>query len=141
MAKFANGAVYAELARTDRTEIDDESLVHMAHAAAYHWRQAGTATELMRAEYLVSRAYAFTGDGVAALRHAEWALRIADELGAVDFDRAFVHEGMARALACAGRLEDARSHFEQARTTKISDDEDRAIVEADMAEPPWFGLQ
>ena len=60
--------------------------------------------------------------------------------GLTDFDLAYAHEARARALACAGRLDDARAERDLAAATPIADDEDRAIVIADLADGPWYGL-
>ena len=46
----------------------------------------------------------------------------------------------ARALACLGRLDEARVERKAARAVDIVDAEDRAIVESDLAAEPWFGL-
>jgi hypothetical protein len=59
---------------------------------------------------------------------------------AADFDHAYGHEARARALACAGRADEARAEIDLARALPIADDEDRAIVESDLESGPWFGL-
>ena len=49
---------------------------------------------------------------------------------------------MARALACAGELDQAatwRSRATEAGAA-IADDEDRDIFTGDLADGPWFGL-
>ena len=52
----------------------------------------------------------------------------------------FVHLIRGRALACLGRLDEARAELELAKAVEITDREDRAIVEADLKTEPWFGL-
>ena len=60
--------------------------------------------------------------------------------GLADFDLAYAHEVRARALACLGRLEEAEAELAAARAVPIADDEDRQIVDGDLAAGPWFGL-
>jgi hypothetical protein len=47
---------------------------------------------------------------------------------------------MARSLALAGDLDEASRYLAAARATPVADDEDRSIVEADLAAEPWYGL-
>ena len=135
-----NAGVYALLDHSDRTTDDDARMVHMAHASAYHWGIAGGIKHAARAEYLLSRVYAFLGRAEPALHHATRCSELCERGGLTDFDRAFMHEAMARALACAGRLDEAATHVTAARAVPIADPEDRAICEADLAGGPWFGL-
>jgi hypothetical protein len=43
-------------------------------------------------------------------------------------------------LACLGRIDEAKLERELAAAVPIADDEDRALVEADLAAEPWFGI-
>ena len=82
------------------------------------------------------------GHGELALHHAEPVGRHVAEAGdlAADFDHAYAHEATARALACLGRLDEARAELALASAVEIADPEDRAIIEADIKSEPWFGL-
>ncbi len=129
--------------------LDDDAafdLLGRAYAAAYHWRRAAGRDSInaARAAWLCSRAHTVIGDGSAALRLAETCGRLTEGAGddALDFDRVYAVEARARALACLGRLDeaaDARRRAVDAVAT-IADDEDRAILEGDLAAAPWFGL-
>ena len=57
-----------------------------------------------------------------------------------DFDLAYAHEARARALACLGRLDEAGAELAAARAVPIADDEDRKILDGDLAAGPWYGL-
>jgi len=50
---------------------------------------------------------------------------------------------MARALACAGELDQAAAWYARASAAgaAIADDEDREIFTGDLATGPWFGLR
>ena len=133
-----NNGVYGLLDRTDRTPDDDVRMVHMAHATVHHWAQATGSgiANLARGEYLCSHVYAYLGRAEPASHHAGRCISLCDDNGLDDFDRAFAHEAMARALAVAGDLDGARRHVEAARAVPIANDEDRAICEADLLAGP-----
>ncbi len=135
-----NNAVYGLLDRDHRSADDDALMVHTAHASAYHWGLAGGPEHLARAEYLLGRVYAFLGRAEPARYHAQRCLDGCDAAGLQDFDRAFAHEAMARALACAGDLDAAARHVAAARAVPVADAEDKAICDADLVAGPWFGL-
>jgi uncharacterized protein YndB with AHSA1/START domain len=124
------------------TNAEGDDLLGRAYASAYHWRRAARRgpENLARASSLVSRAHAVLGQGELALHHADESLRVIDGAGLDDFDRAYGHEARARAMACMGRLEEAAVELKAAHAVPIADDEDRAIVEADLAAEPWYGL-
>jgi hypothetical protein len=138
MATQANGRTFELLESRE----DDALMIHAAHASAYHWALAGTSLNCARAEYLCSRAYAFAGPGAEALRHARrCAELLADAPEVQDFDRAYAREATARALACTGDAVTAATELAVARAVVVNDPEDRAIVEADLAAEPWYGVR
>lgn len=119
-----------------------------AYAAAFHWR-AATGPESInsaRAAWLCSRVHAVLGDGSAALRLAERCAALTaacDEADqAADFDRVYALEGRARALACSGRTDEAREVRRAAieAAAGVAGDEDRKILDGDLAAPPWYGI-
>jgi hypothetical protein len=140
MAVATHNQTWKLLERADRTVEDDDRLVHMAHASAHHWSLAGDALNAARAEYLCSHVYALLGRGEPALHHATRCLAITEANGFQDFDLAYAHEAMARALALAGLNADAAAHLATAQSVPVADEEDRALVEADLAAEPWYGL-
>lgn len=135
-----NQETWALLGDDGRSAADDERMVHTAHASAYHWGIAGDAANHARGEWLCSHVYAVIGRAEPALHHARLCLAITEEHGLVDFDLAYAHEAVARALALAGQPDEARRHLAAAKSVEVADAEDRAIVEADLAAPPWYGL-
>jgi uncharacterized protein YndB with AHSA1/START domain len=139
----ANNSTWELLGRwPDLSAADTDDLLARAYAAAYHWQRASGAgpVNAIRASWLISRAHAVLGHGEVALHHADRALAVATDAGLDDFDLAYAHEARARALACLGRLDEAAAELATARAVPIGDDEDRAIVEADLAAEPWYGL-
>jgi hypothetical protein len=138
----ANNRAWELLGRETRTADEDRELVDAAHASLWHWRHAGTLLHEQRGEWLVSHAYAVLGDGGAALAHAERCQALTEE-GALDgFDLAYAYEAMARAHAARGDIEDATRWRERAVSVvaTVADEEDRAILEGDLAAGPWYAL-
>ncbi len=141
----ANNSTWELLGRDDRDdfgadEVDD--LLGRAYAASYHWRRAARRgpENAARASWLLSRVHAVLGHGDLALHHAERCAAVTADAGLKDFDLAYAHEAMARALACLGRLDEAEVELAAARAVEVIDPEDRSIVEGDLAAGPWHGL-
>ena len=85
------------LDRNERTPAEVDEMIHAAHASRYHWSQAGTAVNLARGEWQVSRVYSVLGRGEPARYHARRSLEICQENNIRDFDLAFAYEALARA--------------------------------------------
>jgi uncharacterized protein YndB with AHSA1/START domain len=140
----ANNITWELLDGRQLTDDEADDLLGRAYAASYHWRRAegATAVNAARASWLVSRCHSVLGQGDLALHHARRSSARVKEAGdlAADFDRAYAHEATARALACLGRVDEARAELALASAVQIEDPEDRAIVESDLKSEPWFGL-
>jgi len=121
-----------------RSAADDDRLVHMAHASRFHWGEVGTPANLARGEWLCSRVYAVLGRAEPSVHHARRVLAICAENGIGDWDLAFAHEAVARALAVAGDADGALAAAALARAAlaDVADEEDRAQVLADLATIP-----
>jgi hypothetical protein len=122
--------------REDRSPDDNAAMVHSAHASVHHWSKVGTEVNLARGEWQVSRVYTVLGRGEPALWHARRCLDLCNRGGMTDWDLAFAHEAMARAYAVAGDADRAREHVEAARSVPIAENEDRELLEADLATIP-----
>ena len=121
---------------------DAEEATRRAYAAAYHWQRADGAgpANAARADWLLAKVWIARGNAATALHHARRCLETCESEGLGDFDLAYAHEVMARAHACAGETDSARTHREKAHAVEVLDPEDRAIVEQDLVAGPWFGL-
>ncbi|MGC2241216.1 MAG: hypothetical protein WA726_10295 [Acidimicrobiia bacterium] len=124
--------------------LERERMLYSAYASAYHWRRVGNEANSARAEHLISRMAARLGDAERALHHARRCLELVEANPEVmeDWDLPFAHEALARALAASGDLVEARAHREVAidLSSRVANDQDRAIVEGELARGPWFGL-
>ena len=128
---------WALMEKETRTREDDDELIHCAHASAYHWMHVGTAANRARSEWQCSRVYSVLGRPEPALQHAQRCLEICESEAAAleDWDLPFAYEALARAYAVAGDAVEMSRCLEHARSlgSAIVDDDDRALLEADLA--------
>ena len=138
----ANNSTWELLDGRSHSPAEADDLLARAYASTYHWARAAgrQPANAARGSWLVSRAHAVLGHGELALHHADQCAATCASAGLDDFDLAYAHEARARALACLGRLDEARVERKAARAVDIADAEDRAIFESDLAAEPWFGL-
>ena len=128
-----NNQGWGLLENQDRRDEQTDELIHLAHAACWHWLQVGKPLNHVRALILVGRAHAAAGDGAVAVRYARNCLNLA-KLHAgdlTDFDWACVYECMARSLAALGQDEEARAFHRQASEAgeAIAEADDRAVFQ------------
>jgi hypothetical protein len=137
LAISANNSTW-EMVEAERTPANDEEMLRRAYAAAYHWQRAegaGPANEA-RAVWLLAKVQLLAGQPDASLRYADACMAQCRDHGLVDFDLAYAYESRARALAALGRLDEAANEWAAAKAVPIADDDDRALVESDLAVGP-----
>lgn len=139
--------VWDLMLRPDRTQEEDDEMVHAAHASRYHWGPIGKPENKARGEWQVSRVYTVLGRGGAALYHANRCLEICEKYGIGDWDRAYAYEALSRAHSVgpflpaparnrvARHLAEARKFRKLAREwgDRIKDLKDRQHFEKDFA--------
>jgi DNA-binding transcriptional MerR regulator len=127
--------VWTLLEAPDRTPMQDDEMLHAAHASRHHWGEVGEPANLVRGEWQCSRVYAVLGRAEPALWHARRCLALCEEHGIGDWDIAFAHEAIARAYRVAGLHDAADASVARARelATQISDPEDRDLLLSDLA--------
>ena len=125
--------------RLMKSREDDERMLHMAHASAYHWRQAPECEprNQARSEWLCSRVYTVLGRAEPALYHAKRCLEICRSYpeNMEDWDLPFAHEALARAHRVAGNDDEVRDQEQKARELgeQLADPEDREHLEEALA--------
>jgi hypothetical protein len=126
------------LEKPDRTQEDEDRMVHGAHASRYHWGEVGGPVNLAVGEWQISRVYSQLGMAGPALHHARRCLDLCDSHKLGDFERACAHEALARAHAVSGDADESRRHATTAREigARIEDEEDREILFGDLATLP-----
>ena len=131
--------VWTLLETNDRTQEQDERMVHAAHGSRLHWETAGTTENMAVGDWLCSRVYAVLGRAEPALYHARWCRSRAESNHLPAWVLAEAHEALARAHAVAGDAEDARLHAEEARAiaATIEAEDDRDVVLRDLATLPF----
>jgi hypothetical protein len=115
------------LDKKDRTQEEDDKMIHAAHASRFHWGEIGTPLEFERGEWQISRVYSILERSEPALYHAKRCLEICKKNNIGDFDIAFAHEALARASAVAGLKTQYEENLELARKAgqQIKKDEDK----------------
>jgi hypothetical protein len=131
-------ATWTLMEKADRSLDDDDAMVHMAHASAHHWRQAGRPENFARSEWQCSRVYAVLRRPEPCLHHAQRVLDICQDNGIGDWDLAFAYEALARGHAIAGDADKARAYTEQALAAAddIKEDDERELVLTDLETIP-----
>ncbi len=127
-----------EMIEAERTPENDEEMLRRAYASTYHWARAKGRTPAndARGQWMLAKVQLLAGFAERSLHYADSCMRICVENGLVDFDLAYAHEARARALRALGREDEAMSEWAAAKAVPIADDEDREILENDLAEGP-----
>lgn len=144
LAVEANNSTWEFLDRESGSlsALDSEEMTRRAYAAAYHWSRAENATIVneIRASWLIAKVWIQQSRGDLALPIAIRCIELCLANNIADFDLAYVYEVKARSLACLGDIDGAREAKQRAQQIEIAEDEDRKLVQADLAKGPWFGL-
>jgi tetratricopeptide (TPR) repeat protein len=138
-----NNKVWELLGKENRSEQENETMIHAAHTSYYHWSLIGTVFNLGRGEWMISHVYAVLNQPEPALHYAQRCLQICLDNQIGDFDLAYAYEAMARALAAKGDLAEAGKYLSLAKEAgeQIKNDEDKRIFVGDFETGPWYGLK
>jgi len=141
LAVSLNQRVWTLLETDARTAAESDEMIHAAHASLWHWLQAGGPVQQQRGEWMIGRVHVVLGNAEAALRHARRTLDLTERHSAElqDFDHAYAHELMARALELNGDRRRALETWETAQElgARIRGSKDREIFEGDMRAIPF----
>lgn len=144
-AKSINGKVWELLGKDRRTKAENDQMLYAAHACTYHWLHVGTRVHQQRGEWLISHVHTVLGNSSQALKHAERCFELTETYREAmkDFDIAYAYEGLARANALAGKVEEAKNWYQMAQQAgkAIVDEEDRQIFYGDFETGNWYGLK
>ena len=94
-----------------RSGAEDQEMLNVAHASAWHWGKVGTELNRMRAAMLLAEVHALLGLGTSALRYAEEIREYFLRVGAPDWETAFVHTIHAHAAFAAGEAAGHRTSY------------------------------
>ena len=136
LAITLNQRTWSLLEKDTRSAAESDEMIHAAHGSLWHWLQAGGPIQQQRGEWLIGRVYVVLGVADAALRHAQRTMDLTDRhLDLLqDFDLAYAHELMARALDLTGDTGKALDMWTKALElgARISGPKDREIFEGDL---------
>jgi hypothetical protein len=120
----------------DLTREEEETMLASTFAQRYHWYLVGNERNRAIADWQVSRVAAVLGYADLARRFGERSLEIVVEYSLDPFVKGFAHEAIARAAAIVDDVETFTEHLELARAalSEVEDDEDRELLQADLAE-------
>jgi hypothetical protein len=135
-AARAFNETWALLDADELTREEEEAMLAATLAQRYHWYAVGIHRNRAIADWQVSRVAAVLGYEDLARRFGERSLEIAVEHSLDPFVKGFAHEAVARAAAIVDDIETFTEHLELARAslTEVEDDEDREILQSDLAE-------
>lgn len=125
-----------ELLESTRDHDDDVELLTVAFSCRYHWLNAGETEQWIVSDWMVARAAAVVGDGRLSLLFAQRAHAAAQENEVPDWLVASSAEGVARAYAAAGDVEQFNHYAALASrlVAVIADEEDRQLIASQLAD-------
>ena len=120
--------------KQNRTKEDEIKMIHMAHASRYHWGEIGTALELARGEWQISRVYSLLGMAESALYHAKISLALCQENNIGDFDLAFAYEALTRAYSIGKDKDNMEDNYKKAlnASSQIKDNNDKEYLISEL---------
>ena len=127
-----------EMIGAERNPENDEEMLRRAYASSYHWARAARRVPAneARGAWLLAKVQLLAGQPELSMRYADRCMALCEEHGLVDFDLAYAHEARARALKALGDDKGAAQSWEMAKAVPIENDEDKAILDGDLAVGP-----
>jgi hypothetical protein len=125
-----------DLLETTRDPDQDVELLTAAFSSRYHWLNVGAVEQWICGDWMIARAASALGDGILALRFAQRAHSAAQESEIPDWLIASTAEGVARAYAVLGDVEEFNNW--SALATRligvIADSEDQSLIASQLAD-------
>lgn len=125
-----------ELLESTRDADGDVELLTIAFSSRYHWLNAGGIEQWIASDWMVARVASALGDGALALRFAKRAHGAAQDNEVPDWLLASTAEGVARAYATTGNVEEFNNYAALATRLidVIADPEDKSLIASQFAE-------
>lgn len=125
-----------ELLESPRNHDDDVELLTSAFSSRYHWSIAGGVEQLIVSDWMVARAAAALGDGRLSILFAKRAHEAAQDHTVPDWLLASCAEGVARAYAVVGDVEQFNHYLALATrlVLVIADADDRSLIASQLAD-------
>jgi len=123
--------------KTDRTPDEDEQMIQLSLASAWHWTQRDdcTATNLSVAYWQVSRIHAILGQADNARRYGQLCLAVSQAEDVLPFYLGYAYEALARAESVAGNGQQRDAYLAAAREVagRMPDPDARKALLDDLA--------
>jgi hypothetical protein len=129
-----NNRAWDLVEKDGRSADETQEMLHVAHAAAIHWKAIGTPLNEQRAENLLATAYLKAGRAEPALRHAQRCLALSEQNAAAGTETPFDRATALGCAACAHKLAGDTHEAERLMTLAMSeskklDADDRPVYE------------
>ena len=133
--------------KKDRNKLEEDEMLHAAHASAYHWSKLQDVVDDLRykksyarAEHLLSRVNWVLQRDQACLIHAKRTLEFCEEHRMGDYDLAFAYEALARAYSMTDNTAERDAYIELAKkaTQDIEKKEDKDFFLSELASVPGY---
>jgi hypothetical protein len=136
--RFAVASNAWDLSVQNRSSSEDQEMLNVAHASAWHWSIVGTELNRMRATMLLAEVHALLGFGKSALGYAAEMREYFLKVGAPDWETSFVHVVHAHAASAAGETAKHRLSYELAVAAlgAVSNEEERRNVASTFSRVP-----
>jgi len=143
-AIHCNNSAWDLLDQTERSEDENVEMIHLGHAAMFHWSRVGTVVQRQRSLCLLGNIFAELKKGTPAVEYGEACLKLIEKNPELmeDYDWAFGYECLARAYAAAGNRKESLEYRTLAEKTgkKIADPDDKRTFEESFATRNWHGV-
>jgi hypothetical protein len=127
---------WAYIDKKQRTPEEDEEMILLSLASAWHWGQRADCTNINRsiAFWQNSRTYALAGQAENARRYALLCRAISQAEDVSLFYLGYAYEALARAETVAGNSTKADEFIAEARriAENVEEKEDRDLLQADL---------
>ncbi|HVV35861.1 MAG TPA: hypothetical protein VHC63_04600 [Acidimicrobiales bacterium] len=134
----AFNAAWELIDKPDRTPDDDAAMLERAFASRWHWGFVGGPEQTATGDWQIAHCASLLGYGWMAQQYAQRAFDVCEREGWMDWQRASMLEGMARAAAVAGDAAAHRKYYTLAEeaVAAIAQEEERNVIASQLATVP-----
>lgn len=107
--------VWDLLDQTERTPLEQEQMIHLAHTSFWHWTQVEdhTPTNLSIGYWQISRVYAVVGNGEQSIIYANRCLEVSLQSEIAPFHIGYAYEAQARAYKVLNQIDQSKEAYEK----------------------------
>jgi hypothetical protein len=136
MAKSYFNKVWELLEKENRSDEDNELMIHLCHSSFYHWTQTEdhTVENISIGYWQLSRVYAVLENGELAFSYGKRCMSVSVESNLSPFYIGYAYEAVARAYYLLKKHSAGSEALQQAYTyaEKVNDDESKTWLINDL---------